>query len=129
MVKRRRRPGRPRTGKNAMIAIRWPRPMLDAIDRYVQDQMLPRPPTNTLSTFRPRAGRARITISPYPAYVIRQRPRTRNMTYRDRMWGGKGAPLRRRVVKGSGARVEREGSGRSCRSSFADFGVRMGADR
>jgi hypothetical protein len=40
---KKRLPGRPRTGKNAMIAIRWPVPLLDAIDRYAQDQMLERP--------------------------------------------------------------------------------------
>ncbi len=38
-----KRPGRPKTGKNEMIAIRWPRPLLDGIDRYAQDQMLARP--------------------------------------------------------------------------------------
>lgn len=38
-----RPPGRPATGKNEMIAIRWPRELLDGIDRYAQDQCLARP--------------------------------------------------------------------------------------
>jgi hypothetical protein len=35
--------GRPPTGKNAMIAIRWPPPLLAGIDKYAQQQMLARP--------------------------------------------------------------------------------------
>lgn len=38
-----RRPGRPSTGKNEMIAIRWPPWLLDGIDRYGREQMLDRP--------------------------------------------------------------------------------------
>jgi hypothetical protein len=42
-VKPRPGPGRPRTGKNAMIAIRWPKPLLEGIDRYARTQALTRP--------------------------------------------------------------------------------------
>lgn len=38
-----RPPGRPATGKNEMIAIRWPRELLDGIDLYAQNQCLARP--------------------------------------------------------------------------------------
>src|SRR5207248_1949310 len=38
-----RRPGRPRTGKNAMIAIRWEPWLLEGIERYGRQHMLQRP--------------------------------------------------------------------------------------
>jgi hypothetical protein len=41
---RRRRGRPPTTGKNQMIAIRWPKALLDGIERYAQDQMLERGP-------------------------------------------------------------------------------------
>ena len=37
-----RPPGRPATGKNAMIGIRWPKPLYDGIEKYAQEQMLDR---------------------------------------------------------------------------------------
>ena len=40
--KRRSGPGRPATGKNQMIAIRWPPALIDGIERYAQEQMLNR---------------------------------------------------------------------------------------
>jgi hypothetical protein len=37
-----RSPGRPATGKNTMIGIRWEKPLLAGIDRFARDQMLDR---------------------------------------------------------------------------------------
>jgi hypothetical protein len=40
--KRKNRGGRPNTGKNALISIRWPPPLLRGIERYAEQQMLDR---------------------------------------------------------------------------------------
>ena len=40
--KRRDGRGRPNTGKNAVIAIRWPPVLLKGIERYAETQMLAR---------------------------------------------------------------------------------------
>ena len=42
MRRKKRLPGRPATGKNTMIAIRWQKPLLDGIEKYAQQQMLDR---------------------------------------------------------------------------------------
>jgi len=42
MRRKKRPPGRPATGKNTMIAIRWQKPLLDGIEKYAQEQMLDR---------------------------------------------------------------------------------------
>ena len=42
MKRKKRRPGRPATGRNVMIAIRWQKPLLDGIEKYAQQQMLDR---------------------------------------------------------------------------------------
>jgi len=43
MVKKKGRVGRPRTGLNTMIAIRWPPWLLDGIDEYGRQNLLDRP--------------------------------------------------------------------------------------
>jgi hypothetical protein len=38
-----RGPGRPATGQNALIASRWPPQLLEGIDRFNEQMLLPRP--------------------------------------------------------------------------------------
>jgi hypothetical protein len=73
----RRGPGRPATGKNVMIAIRWPPELLHGIERYAKDQMLPRPAALRQIVTRFLADKGIVDANAvYTGYPRRRRKRT-----------------------------------------------------
>ncbi len=79
-----RKVGRPATGKNTMIAIRWPRWLLEAIDRYGQHELLERPVAlkQIVTKFLLAEGmvdQAAVRASMFPTAEMRPKRRSKNI--------------------------------------------------